>query len=1321
MAAQTTNGPQYDADEGAKITSDPVLCPLQVEGVSTRQSSMVSGTPLSQAQSRAGPGSAPRLDRRPGPPCGEGPASAEPSHSNSSIVRPPQGSGNTGSMSTKRKKPRGLNILQLNAHKSSSSVACLQKLLCQNNALSIALVQEPWQVKGVVKGLNNPNHTVFHAICSPGVSPRAALVCPKELNPVFLSQLSTPDITAVQITLSLAHRRTRPVVLVSAYLPGDEPIPQDHLRRIQDFCNSTKSDLLLGGDINAHHTVWCSTDNNPRGEEMLDLLTELDWHLLNTGGEPTFLTKTRSEVLDVTVCSPSLAPLINDWHVSDEVVLSDHRLIRCKVAHTKTTVQWKRRVQNTNWELYGHHLQSQLPPLTTPQNSEEVEQYAQKIERAIISSFESACQAKRVSSRKSPPWWNFKTAPELKRLRQQAHEAFKVFRGSRSPEDFESSRAASRLYMSLIRRAKRETWKQFCQDIESYPETSRISKILRNGPRVSMGLLDLPSGKSTNTTQETIKHLLDVHFPNCVVGGRAVEATRTPTTQDRTTVDQFVTRHSILGAIKTLSPYKAPGTDGIFPVLLQRGGHLLVPHLLKLYKASFLFGYLPLSWREAKVVFIPKPGKPTYAKAKSWRPISLTSFMLKVAEKLVDRFLKMRYLVGNPLHQHQHAYQAGKSTETALNSALGIIQSSLDNKEYALACFLDIQGAFDNAQFTDIRKALEKRQVAPILVDWAMNTLQQRTVTTTVADVSCTALTTQGTAQGGVLSALWFVLVVDELLVQLNTQRYFTVGYSDDTTIILRGPCLRTLCELMQNALDIVTRWCQSAKMSVSAEKTQLMLFTRKYKPNGYKPIWLNSVQLTYADQVKYLGLHLTPKLLWNVHIQQKCEAARKVLWQCRQTMRCTWGLNPKLTKWLYESVARSLLTYGCLFWAYDVSTKQVLRKHLNKVQRLGCLMVTSALKTTPLVPMEVISGILPIDLYIQYRAACTAYRLSALGYGPRKGHARTGFVRTWNDLQEIRWLDKADYIPAWLTPTPTFYWLEEGLKANSQPEGESCYSYGYEYHLRDIHQVGGAYSTPMGVRTFVLPTHCTAWQAEQRALIQLCEEIVTWPRGHVTIILSGWNVWKALQKYKVVTQQLKDLWKALLRISSQHNLKIGYVEERTHERFVQIVQSADSARLNNHTVVVPCNPLIQWVYKRLLNRSWKIQEDRWLWDDLHRQSHLFLGRQLPSARKTAWILSLPRSWIFTLVGVLTGHNALNRHLSIMGCVTSEICDQCNLGQPETATHYICDCPGYSRLRREVYGQETIAPIVSGEHWEQMLQFILYSARFECATIVRNN
>ena len=106
--------------------------------------------------------------------------------------------------------------------------------------------------------------------------------------------------------------------------------------------------------------------------------------------------------------------------------------------------------------------------------------------------------------------------------------------------------------------------------------------------------------------------------------------------------------------------------DGIIPVLLKEGIQVLAPLLCKIYRACIALGHVPTAWRQTKVIFIPKTGKDNYYEAKYFRPISLTSFLLKTLEKLIDRHIREVTLENLPLSSSQHAYQPGKSTDTAL-------------------------------------------------------------------------------------------------------------------------------------------------------------------------------------------------------------------------------------------------------------------------------------------------------------------------------------------------------------------------------------------------------------------------------------------------------------------------------------------------------------------------------------------------------------------------------------------------------------------------------------------------------------------------------
>ena len=99
---------------------------------------------------------------------------------------------------------------------------------------------------------------------------------------------------------------------------------------------------------------------------------------------------------------------------------------------------------------------------------------------------------------------------------------------------------------------------------------------------------------------------------------------------------RIITHPRVEWAIDSFAPYKSPGMDGIFPALLQEGWGVLIPYLVKIFRACLATQYVPAVWRQVKVVFIPKPGRSSYCGPRDFRPISLTSFLFKTMERLVD-------------------------------------------------------------------------------------------------------------------------------------------------------------------------------------------------------------------------------------------------------------------------------------------------------------------------------------------------------------------------------------------------------------------------------------------------------------------------------------------------------------------------------------------------------------------------------------------------------------------------------------------------------------------------------------------------------------
>jgi len=61
------------------------------------------------------------------------------------------------------------------------------------------------------------------------------------------------------------------------------------------------------------------------------------------------------------------------------------------------------------------------------------------------------------------------------------------------------------------------------------------------------------------------------------------------------------------------------------------------------------------------------------------------------------------------------------------------------------------------------------------------------------------------------------------------------------------------------------------------------------------------------------------------------------------------------------------------------------------------------------------------------------------------------------------------------------------------------------------------------------------------------------------------------------------------------------------------------------------------------------------------------------------------------VVGVMSGHAYLNRHLNIMKVVDNPNCNYCQ-GAYEMAAHFAGECDRYTSLRQEIWGKPYLHP-----------------------------
>jgi hypothetical protein len=287
------------------------------------------------------------------------------------------------------------------------------------------------------------------------------------------------------------------------------------------------------------------------------------------------------------------------------------------------------------------------------------------VQQALLSAYEDNYRLRHVKSVRQSLKWTV----ELESLRREVRRLFNKCRSYKNLHSWELYRVAWRNYRKEVRKASKNACRTFCNSINDLPRSFGLRWALSRDPKIKLGSLVAPSGGRTQSKGETLELLLTSHFPNSEVTLEVAAPTAALLARctDWRLAARVVTYRRVEWAIDSSAPYKSPGVNGIFPAMLQKGREVVIPYLVRIFHACLVTGYVPAIWRQVKVVFIPKPGRNSYSGPRDYRPISLTSFLLKTMEGLVARYLRDEALALEPLHPNQHTYQAGKLVETPLH------------------------------------------------------------------------------------------------------------------------------------------------------------------------------------------------------------------------------------------------------------------------------------------------------------------------------------------------------------------------------------------------------------------------------------------------------------------------------------------------------------------------------------------------------------------------------------------------------------------------------------------------------------------------------
>jgi ribonuclease HI len=392
-------------------------------------------------------------------------------------------------------------------------------------------------------------------------------------------------------------------------------------------------------------------------------------------------------------------------------------------------------------------------------------------------------------------------------------------------------------------------------------------------------------------------------------------------------------------AIREMRSKGAEGPDGIPPRFLKELGPEARRFILCCFNLSWKQGRLPQSWRNAEIIPLLKRDKPA-GDVDSYRPISLTSCMGKLMERLVTNRLYHLAESRGLLVEDQAGFRGQRSTEDQI---LRITQSIDDGFQAVPAlrsalALLDFSKAYDTVWRLDLLNALMEAGIPFPYIRWIRGFLTNRQGRVRLnSAVSDFKLFREGVPQGSVLSPLLFLFVINDLRPRIKSS--ITSMFADDVGLLAQSRFLPEAARQIESDVVEVHRWSMEKKLHLNIAKCEVSFFSPdpgESTPQSLPPIIVDSRPLKFNPTPRFLGVTYDRTLSFRPQaelVAGKLAGVRRLL---SALAGKDWGWDTQSLRRVYQSLGLSAARYCSPGWAPWLarSNLEVLERAQNRCLR---------------------------------------------------------------------------------------------------------------------------------------------------------------------------------------------------------------------------------------------------------------------------------------------------------------------------------------------------------------------------------------------------
>ena len=771
----------------------------------------------------------------------------------------------------------------------------------------------------------------------------------------------------------------------------------------------TKNSILVG-DFNMHHPNWNPPGYpicDPAAVRLLNYANKTNRVILNDGEITRMGEGNQADTnIDLAIVPKHLAHKSNIL-VHDTTLNSDHFPITLEIEFqvslelSKTTPRWK--THKADWEAYKTLAETNFHYDSADCDIQDLEtKFINSINESATHSIPKTKDSNRKPPRRTVPWWN-KECSEAIKNRENARRTYKKRKNENNRAKLVDARKAVK---KTIYEAKRNNWRDYVSKI-THKTTSKeiwdnINKIRGKNAKQNNPTLEV-EGQYFITSQEKanalVNHYQKVSSTNSLPPAfipvkqkaepkidKLLRENGNPDTDPDYNKDfsLFELNHALTQCKNT-----APGEDLINYEMIKQLPDIGKIRLLELYNRSWQEGTSPEAWGKAVIIPLLKANKDKTDPA-SYRPISLTSALTKVMQRMIKARLVPYLETNNLIPNTQSGCRSNRSCEDHLvKLEADIKRAQLDNK-YLLAIFLDLSNAFDRCWNKGALLNLLQLGIKGKMLNWLVSFLDNRQISVKVGgETSDTLKTENGCPQGSVLSPIIFNVIMNTLsqtIAKVNRQyeieskKVNLAQFVDDGAFWLQSGKLKKLTERAQNLLNAIESWSHKWGFTINPLKTQVIIFSKRtllpIREIAPKQTLMGN-QLTYQKVIKFLGVLFDHNLTWRDHIKSLTIRCNKDLNLLRIISGTHWGADKISLMSLFKALILSKINYGSVAFA-SASKPQI--KKLQVIQNKALRLISGAVPGTPADRLHAELACMPVHLQFEQNALNYWARSSTLG-----------------------------------------------------------------------------------------------------------------------------------------------------------------------------------------------------------------------------------------------------------------------------------------------------------------------------------------------------